>query len=141
MSQDIRRTREAHTLQGRVSPLQTNKNLLGNRCNCYVRSWHYHSERLRILKNTFVEHKLEGRGRAEGTGVRERTSVYFIHPPIHPSVHPRRFYNFLCPGWCHVLRKLKRLRRQGLLVPRRSLISAGCLLWEHGRRLVIELRS
>lgn len=70
-------------------------------------------------------------------GIRERTSVYFIHPPIHP----RRFYNFLCPGWCHVLRKLKRLRRQGLLALRRSLISAGCLLWEHGRRLVIELRS
>lgn len=63
-----------------------------------------------------------------------------FHPSIHLSIHSRPFYNFLCPGWCHVLRKL-RLRRQGLLVPRRSLILAGYLLWEHGRRLVIELRS
>ena len=83
-----------------------------------------------------MEHRLEGRGRAEGTELRGMTFVCFIHP----SVHSVPSYNFLCQGWCYVLRKL-RLRRQGLLVPRRSVISLGYSLWEHGSRLAVELRS
>ena len=96
----------------------------------------------RETENT-EEHICGAQTRRKGSGRRywdQGEDLYFIHPSNHPSIHSRPFYNFLCPGWCHVLRKL-RLRRQGLLVPRRSLISAGYVLWEHGRRLVIELRS